>query len=301
MRSRLTLDGMAIGAVVIAGFVEAAQQALSDAPNVSAHLPKFVGGSFAHYLPLILVTLAGMAWLADAIKRNFTPSVPPPKEKLHTSTESIGDQMEYFQLGLDLGKSYQFDDRLLTDLSQLCHALGLQLSSAKIDRILDSFHEERNNIEVEGGTITKTLALFNFQMGDLEDVIRTELAHTGITKSVSVFTMPEREKLKKIEGEIEELSTQLNARFNIGFLIGQLKGSGFDLTTITELKNTCDHLGLTYTAARLQRILDAREMDQFRHEEFGTMDISNTEKVFDSEIKDMGSVVLKELERLRRT
>jgi hypothetical protein len=87
-------------------------------------------------------------------------------------------KMEYFELGAALGHARKFDDRVLKDLWERCNALDLTFSAAKLGRILDSFYEERDEIEIEGGTIKRTLTIFKEEIRNLEDAVRSELQRT---------------------------------------------------------------------------------------------------------------------------
>lgn len=65
---------MAVGCVVIAAFVEAAQQALIGAPKVSAALPAFVTNPNVNYGPLGLLIFAGLLWVIKQFQRKQVPS-----------------------------------------------------------------------------------------------------------------------------------------------------------------------------------------------------------------------------------
>jgi hypothetical protein len=67
-----SLDHMALGCVVIAGVVEAAQQALSSAPNVSRVLPSVFMSPNVNYVPFGLIALAGCLWVLNQF-RGATP------------------------------------------------------------------------------------------------------------------------------------------------------------------------------------------------------------------------------------
>ena len=120
----------------------------------------------------LFATIVQIGALRVATRKVPTP--PTPSIRLRDEPVAIA-RTDYFELGLQLGRARQFDDRVLRDLSDECKKLGLSYSAAKVDHILDTFSQERDEIEIEGGTITETLALFNFQMRDMEDVVRTEL------------------------------------------------------------------------------------------------------------------------------
>ncbi len=73
MRGKLfSLDHMAVGCVVIAGVIEATQQALTSAPRVSDVLPHLATSPNVNYLPLGLITVAAMLWIV----RQFRNPVP---------------------------------------------------------------------------------------------------------------------------------------------------------------------------------------------------------------------------------
>ncbi|MGO9449676.1 MAG: hypothetical protein ACLQDV_01335 [Candidatus Binataceae bacterium] len=64
MRSRFfSLDHMTVGCVVIAGLIEAAQQAVGGAPTILAALPAYLKDGFLNYVPLTLLTIAGALWI----------------------------------------------------------------------------------------------------------------------------------------------------------------------------------------------------------------------------------------------
>jgi hypothetical protein len=61
---------MTIGCVVVAGLIEAWQQAASGVP-ADVHIPRLQG--FWHYVPLILLITAGVTWLIRRRKGDFVP------------------------------------------------------------------------------------------------------------------------------------------------------------------------------------------------------------------------------------
>jgi hypothetical protein len=67
-----SFDHMAVGCVVIAGVVEAAQQALIGAPNVSSALPSVFSSPELNYLPFGLITLAGVFWFVNQFRSPAT-------------------------------------------------------------------------------------------------------------------------------------------------------------------------------------------------------------------------------------
>jgi hypothetical protein len=72
----LSLDHMAVVCVVIAGVVEATQQALSNAPNVTTVLPTFVVSPNLNYVPLGLLTVAGFMWVVKQFQKVPAESAP---------------------------------------------------------------------------------------------------------------------------------------------------------------------------------------------------------------------------------
>jgi len=58
---------VALCSIIIVGVFEAIEQALSNAPTLTKHLPQ-VGG-WIHYVPLALLTLAGLSWLYGSFRR----------------------------------------------------------------------------------------------------------------------------------------------------------------------------------------------------------------------------------------
>jgi hypothetical protein len=69
----LSWDHMAGASVVIAGVVEAAQQALGTAPKVLHALPAFVASGNWNYVPLGLITLAGLLWIVKQLRGSPFP------------------------------------------------------------------------------------------------------------------------------------------------------------------------------------------------------------------------------------
>lgn len=84
-------------------------------------------------------------------------------------------QIQYFDLGLTLGRLKEFNAQWVPDLYDQCEALGLTFSASKVRRILDVWEPELEAIE-EGGGYPETERMFERQMVDMEDAIRTELA-----------------------------------------------------------------------------------------------------------------------------
>ncbi len=79
-----------VSCILIAAAVEAAQQALSSAPNVKAALPDFAISPKVNYVPLALLIIAGIVWIA-AHRRSHVrapsnagqSSSPPPNQFLN--------------------------------------------------------------------------------------------------------------------------------------------------------------------------------------------------------------------------
>ncbi len=70
MRARpFSLDGMAIGCVVVAGLIEAAQQALNSSPDIIKTLPKFFSSGRWNYVPLGLISIAAFLWVLNQGRR----------------------------------------------------------------------------------------------------------------------------------------------------------------------------------------------------------------------------------------
>src|SRR5277367_3536833 len=65
----LSFDHMAVGCVVIAGIVEAAQQALKGAPDFSKTLPDVFTSENLNYLPFVLLVVGGVMWVLGRKKR----------------------------------------------------------------------------------------------------------------------------------------------------------------------------------------------------------------------------------------
>ena len=161
--------------------VEAAQSALSGTPNVKAHLPSFAISPNWNYVPLVLLIIAGIAWLIG--KRNKKQPVPlKDSSPVAASGPQATSRIEYFDLGLALARLKQFDAQYVPDLRDQCEALGLTEGTAKFDRIMKTFNKQLDVAEIEGGgedAFLETNKVFDFEMQDMEDAIRIELARQG--------------------------------------------------------------------------------------------------------------------------
>ncbi len=83
-----------ITCVSIAAIVEALQQALAGATNITPHLPNFATSPRWNFVPLILLTTGGTVWLWTRVKRKAEPAL-----ESHTdATQSIGQQESGQQL-----------------------------------------------------------------------------------------------------------------------------------------------------------------------------------------------------------
>jgi hypothetical protein len=67
-------ETLIIAGIVIAGLVEAVEQALAAAPNFTALFPAFLHGEFWHYIPLTFLIAAGLVWLHGKL---FSPKDKP--------------------------------------------------------------------------------------------------------------------------------------------------------------------------------------------------------------------------------
>ena len=77
-----------LSCVIVAAIIEASQQALSDAPRITALFPAWVSGNFWHYVPLGLLIIAGFTWL---LGRFLGPSgVTLPDRSEHRRPASKG-------------------------------------------------------------------------------------------------------------------------------------------------------------------------------------------------------------------
>jgi hypothetical protein len=66
-------DILTVSCLVVCAVVEAGQQALKDAPKVSALFPSFVSGGWWNYIPFSFLIGAGASWLVG----RFSKPVPP--------------------------------------------------------------------------------------------------------------------------------------------------------------------------------------------------------------------------------
>jgi hypothetical protein len=73
-----------IASIVIAGVVEAVEQALADSPNFAALFPASLHGGFWHYIPLTFLIAAGLVWLHGKL---FSPKDKP---RLNLVVPTIG-------------------------------------------------------------------------------------------------------------------------------------------------------------------------------------------------------------------
>jgi hypothetical protein len=92
-----SLDHMAVGCVVIAGIVEAAQQALSGAPNVSRALPQAFISPNINYVPFGLIMLAGLLWVVNQFRS-------PPAAVMSSDGTRLPDR-DQFSLPVAVGPS----------------------------------------------------------------------------------------------------------------------------------------------------------------------------------------------------
>lgn len=101
---------LAIGCIVIAGLVEAAQQALSNAPKVQAILPGFFMSPNINYLPLLLLTMAGISWMIKHWRKPIDiPATTPIKIVTHTEPQRPDRALPQIEILSDLsaGVSYE--------------------------------------------------------------------------------------------------------------------------------------------------------------------------------------------------
>jgi len=67
--------------IVVAGIVEAAEQALKDAPKFAALFPHWLSGSFWNYVPLTLLVVGGTVWVLGKLTAKQIPRQSSPPEK----------------------------------------------------------------------------------------------------------------------------------------------------------------------------------------------------------------------------
>ncbi len=84
---------------------------------------------------------------------------------------------QLFDLGVTLGRLKTFDPEQLSDLHRQCKTLGLTFSAARLGRILDVWDEDFARMEERGGSVSaETVQMFDFQMKDMQDAIRSDIA-----------------------------------------------------------------------------------------------------------------------------
>jgi hypothetical protein len=92
--------------------------------------------------------------------------------------------------------------------------------------------------------------------------------------------------------------------FDLGFMVGRLKyKEAAEVGKLDTLKVRCEHLGLSYTAIKLARVLDAIDTDRFWAEEKGLDehgDFTKSEMVFDHEMADIEKSIAREFEQQRK-
>jgi hypothetical protein len=69
-----------LSCIIIAAVVEATQQALSRAPNVTPYLPDFAISPKWNYVPLLLLMIAGVAWLMSRVATRKEQSQQGPAQ-----------------------------------------------------------------------------------------------------------------------------------------------------------------------------------------------------------------------------
>src|SRR5712671_363556 len=103
---------MAVGCVVVAGIVEAGQQALKGAPDVSNLLPAFLNSEKLNYLPLILLIIGGFMWVLGRRKTEPTPE----SQQTPSSTQAAGNSVMFLKAA-DFFKT--FDNPVLIDIEAI--------------------------------------------------------------------------------------------------------------------------------------------------------------------------------------
>jgi hypothetical protein len=110
MRKVDPLNAMAIGCVVIAALVEAAQQALTGAPKVSAVLPTFLISPNVNYIPLILLSISGLLWVIKHSRPDRSVlhrALPTPQEKSASTSSGTPLGGVLFPIKVTLGPAPQ--------------------------------------------------------------------------------------------------------------------------------------------------------------------------------------------------
>jgi len=111
-----TMESMAVVCVVIAGVVEAAQQALSQAPKVTAKLPDFFTSPNWNYVPLGLVIVAGGLWVWNQLWPRQAPketgSLVPIQKDEERDREIAGLKSVIARLERELANFMPYDEWL---------------------------------------------------------------------------------------------------------------------------------------------------------------------------------------------
>jgi hypothetical protein len=76
-----------VGCLIVVAVIEAAEQALSGAPHLAAMLPHLAGGW--HFLPLILLSIAGLSWLLGYWRKPKTTDWRKPKTTANASANAL--------------------------------------------------------------------------------------------------------------------------------------------------------------------------------------------------------------------
>jgi hypothetical protein len=91
----LSFDHMAVGCVVIAGFVEATQQALKGAPDFSKTLPNIFNSENLNYVPFVLLVVGGVMWI---LGRKTKPELLAGQADLRRFTVTGVDRIQSMML-----------------------------------------------------------------------------------------------------------------------------------------------------------------------------------------------------------
>jgi hypothetical protein len=173
-------ETLIIAGIVIAGVVEAIEQALASAPNFTALFPAFLHGGFWHYVPLIFLIAAGLVWLHGKMF--------PPKDK---------PQLNPARLVIH-GASYGFGPNSV-DVTE-------KLRAAVRDALVIPVDNNLVNRDPIVGVRKRLVVDYSYGDGIVRSVSRMESMQDDIVRLV----LPEDSEIAKLTAEITRLKRQLN-------------------------------------------------------------------------------------------
>ena len=173
-------ETLIIAGIVIAGVVEAVEQALASAPNATALFPTFLHGGFWHYIPLIFLIAASLVWLHG--------KVFPPKDNHRLNPAQLVIHRAFYGFGPN---SVDVTDKLRTAVRD---ALVIPVDNNLVSR--DPIVGVRKLLVVD----------YSYGDGVVRSVSRMESMQNDIVRLV----LPEDSELAKLTAEVARLKRQLN-------------------------------------------------------------------------------------------